>query len=124
MDDELTTNFFLSMRKEAFGLDSTDHPDIVAALRERLVRRWVVAEGLLSGTDGPWLAGGDEPSLADLAAIPLAVRLPVWKPELAPAADQFPGTDAWLQTLRDRPTAAEVERRGAPVPVPGSPIST
>jgi glutathione S-transferase len=39
VDDELTLNFFLSMRKEAFGLDRTDHPDLVTILRERLVRR-------------------------------------------------------------------------------------
>jgi glutathione S-transferase len=115
VDDELTTNFFLSMRKEAFGVDPTDHDDIVAILRGRLVRRWPTIESLLSRTDGPWLAGADKPSLADLAAIPLAVRLPAWRPELAPASDEFARTADWLQRLRDRPSADEVDRRGQPV---------
>jgi glutathione S-transferase len=115
VDDELTTNFFLSMRKEAFGIDPSDHPDIVTILRERLARRWATVENLLSRTEGPWLTGGGAPSLADLAAIPLAVRLPAWKPELAPAADTFDRTAAWLEGLRQRPSAAEVDRRGEPV---------
>lgn len=114
VDDELTTNFFLSMRKEAFGLDPTDHPDFVEIMRKRLVRRWSTVEELLSRTDGPWLAGGASASLADLSAIPLAVRLPAWKPELAPDPDTFARTAAWLQTLRERPSAAEVDRRGEP----------
>jgi glutathione S-transferase len=118
VDDELTVNFFLSMRKEAFGLDPTDHADLVTTLRQRLVRRWPTVEDLLSRTDGPWLAGGEAPSLADLAALPLAVRMPAWKPDLAPAADEFALTDAWLQRLRDRPSAAEVDRRGEPVTGP------
>ena len=33
VDDELTRNFFLPMRKEVFGLDDTDHPELVAHLR-------------------------------------------------------------------------------------------
>jgi glutathione S-transferase len=115
VDDELTTNFFLSMRKEAFGLDASDHPEIVTIMRERLIRRWAVAEQLLARTDGPWLGAGDDPTLPDLAAIPLAVRLPTWKPELAPDADQFPRIDAWLTRLRDRPSSAEVDRRGEPL---------
>jgi glutathione S-transferase len=113
VDDELTLNFFLSMRKEAFGLDSSDHPDVVSILRDRLVRRWTTLEDLLSRTDGPWLLDGDAPSLADLAAIPLAVRLPAWKPELAPP-QELARTGAWLEALRERPSAAEVDRRGEP----------
>ncbi len=115
VDDELTTNFFLSMRKEAFGLDAGDHVDVVRILRDRLVRRWASVEDLLSRTDGPWLAGGDAPCLADLAGIPLAVRLPIWKPELVPAAEELPLTAAWLQSLRERRSASEVDRRGEPV---------
>jgi len=61
---------------------------------------------------------GEVPSLADLAAIPLAVRLPAWKPELAPDADAFTRTTAWLALLRERPSAAEVDRRGEPVTDP------
>ncbi len=114
VDDELTLNFFLSMRKEAFGLDRSDHPDTVSILRSQLVRRWAPLEDLLSRTDGPWFLGGDTPSLIDLAAIPLAVRLPAWKPELAPPAELV-RTGAWLEALRERPSAAEVDRRGEPV---------
>lgn len=116
VDDELTANFFLSMRKEAFGVDDEDHPDLVNILRSRLQRRWRTAEDLLSRTDGPWLLGGDTPTLTDLAATPLAVRLPAWKPDLVPDAETFPRVDAWLNALRERPSAAEVDRRGTPLP--------
>ena len=116
VDDELTANFFLSMRKEAFGLSRTDHPDLVATLRDRLARRWVTVETQLAATEGPWLLAGERPTLVDLAAIPLAVRLPQWKPELAPDPGQYPLTAAWLQALRSRPSASEVDRRGEPIP--------
>lgn len=114
VDDELTGNFFRSMRKEAFGLDDVDHPDTVSILRERLVRRWPVVEEQLRRFAGPWMLGGDRPTLVDLAAIPLAVRLPTWKPELAPSDSEHPRTAAWLAALRERPSAAEVKRKGAP----------
>ncbi|HWF24515.1 MAG TPA: glutathione S-transferase family protein [Solirubrobacteraceae bacterium] len=111
IDDELTLNFFLSMRKERFGLERSDHPDIIAILRERLVRRWPTLEELLSLTGGPWLLDGDSPTLADLAALPLAVRLPAWKPELGPPVEST-RTAVWLEALRRRPSASEVDRRG------------
>ncbi|MHB8656378.1 MAG: glutathione S-transferase family protein [Solirubrobacteraceae bacterium] len=114
VDDELTTNFFLSMRKQAFGLDPTDHPDLVATLHERLVKRWSVAEDLLGRTEGPWIAGGSVASFADLAAIALAVRLPAWTPQLAPDPALCPRVSAWLEALRERPSAAEVDRHGTP----------
>jgi glutathione S-transferase len=116
VDDELTTNFFLSMRKEGFGLAETDHPDTVTILRDRFVRRWPVVERLLERSGNGWLAGGDQPSLADLTAIPLAVRLPAWKPELQPDSDAWPLAVAWLAALRARPSAAEVKRRGELAP--------
>lgn len=115
VDDELNINFFLAMRKEVFGLDETDPPDIVETLRRRLTKRWATFEDLLGRTDGTWLLGGAEPSLADFSAMPLAVRLPEWKPELAPDADAHPRVDAWLDALRGRPTAEEVDRSGASV---------
>ncbi|MEA2196765.1 MAG: glutathione S-transferase [Solirubrobacteraceae bacterium] len=111
VDDELTVNFFLAMRKEAFGLGRGDHPEIVAIMRERLVRRWPTVEELLSRTEGPWLLGGDDPTLVDLSAIPLAVRVPAWKPELGPPTE-LGRTNAWLEALRARPSSAEVDRRG------------
>ena len=117
VDDELTVNFFLSMRKEAFGVDASDHPDVVANLRQRLIKRWPTIERLLEQSGGEWLVGGPEPTLVDLAAIPLAVRLPQWKPELQPDPDEHPLTSAWLERLRQRPSAAAVEQRGEPVEV-------
>ncbi|MEO8968760.1 MAG: glutathione S-transferase family protein [Solirubrobacteraceae bacterium] len=114
VDDELTANFFLAMRKEAFGLDDEDHRDLVTTLRTRLQRRWGTVEQLLSHSDGPWLLAGQVPTLADLAATPLAVRLPAWKPDLVPAADAFPRVDAWLSRLRDRPSSVAVDARGTP----------
>ncbi len=34
---------------------------------------------MLGRTDGPWLMGGDKPTMADLAAMPLAVRMDAWR---------------------------------------------
>jgi glutathione S-transferase len=115
VDDELTRNFFLSVRKEAFGVDRSDHPEIVDILRARLAKRWGDAERLLDQGDGTWIAGGEAPTYADLAAIPLAVRLPQWKPELQPDATAQPLSAAWLERLRQRPSAAAVDQRGEPV---------
>jgi glutathione S-transferase len=61
------------------------------------------------------MMGGEAPTIVDLAAIPLAVRLPQWKPELQPDAQRHPHVAAWLEALRERPSAAEVDRRGEPV---------
>ena len=116
VDDELTVNFFLSMRKEAFGVEATDHPDLVTHLRSNLGRRWGTLEQLLGRHDGPWLLAGGEPTLPDLAAVPLAVRLPQWKPELQPSAEDHPRAVAWLDALRARPSAAAVDARGEPPP--------
>jgi len=112
VDDELTTNFFLSMRREAFGLEPTDHPELIPTLRERLLKRWTTLEGLLGRSDGPWMMAGDQPSLVDLAAVPLAARLPAWKPELAPSLEEHPQAASWLARLRERPSAAAVDQRG------------
>lgn len=116
VDDELSVNFFLSMRKTAFGVDErNDHPDIVANLQGTLMRRWKVLEDLLGRTDGPWMCGGDSPTLVDLAAMPLAVRLPEWNADLQPSADEYPRAAAWLDALRSHPLAVEVDRKGEPV---------
>jgi len=117
VDDELSANFFLSMRKQAFGKDPTDPDDIVERLQARLVRRWDTLEALLGRTEGMWLMGGGQPTLTDLAAIPLAVRLPQWRPDLQPDLKRHARAAAWLAALRERPSAAEVDRRGTPVEV-------
>jgi glutathione S-transferase len=114
VDDELTSNFFQSMRKAAFGAGPTDPPDIVSILQERLVERWPVADALLASSPGTWMMGGEAPTIVDLAAIPLAVRLPQWKPELQPDPQRHPHVAAWLEALRERPSDAEVDRRGEP----------
>jgi glutathione S-transferase len=113
VDDELTVNFFLSFRLEAFGPGDGDPPDIVDRLRGRLMRRWPVIDELLGRTDGPWLLGGASPTLADLSAMPLAVRIPQWKAELGPPAELTRVT-GWLDALREHPAAGEVKRRGRP----------
>jgi glutathione S-transferase len=114
VDDELTVNFFLSMRKEAFGLGPADHPEVVTSMRRRLVTRWPDVERLLERGGGTWMLGGDRPTLVDLAAVPLAVRLPQWKPELQPDAGEQPLSTAWLERLRERPSAQAVDQRGRP----------
>ncbi len=117
VDDELTTNFFLSTRKQSFGLDERfDHPNLVENLRATLVKRWRPLERMLARTPGPWLLGGPDPLLCDLAAMPLAVRLPAWAPELQPDPESQPAATAWLAALRDHPAAVEVDRRGGPLP--------
>jgi glutathione S-transferase len=116
VDDELTSSFFLSMRKEVFGIDDTDHPDVVAHLRARLARRWPDAETLLARHEGPWMMGGARPTLTDLAAMPLAVRLSQWRPDLLPDPERHPLTTDWLAQLRERPTATAVEQKGQPAP--------
>jgi glutathione S-transferase len=118
VDDELTRPFFVSMRKTAFGIDVTDHPDVVTHLRERVVRHWPVAEELLSRSEGPWMLPGTEPTLLDLSALALSVRLPRWAPELAPDPEAQPRVTAWLERLRERPSAAAVRQKGRPVSDP------
>jgi glutathione S-transferase len=114
VDEELTRNFFLSLRKQSFGLDPEDPPEIVQTLQARLVARWEVLEELLGRHEGPWLAGAGQPSLADLAALPLAVRLEQWRADLAPDSEPHPRSAAWLAALREHPAAVEVDRRGQP----------
>jgi glutathione S-transferase len=117
VDDELTTNFFLSTRKQSFGLDERfDHPQLVENLRATLVKRWRPLELMLTRSPGPWLLDGPDPLLCDLAAMALAVRLPTWAAELQPDPETQPAATAWLAALRDHPAAVEVDRRGGSPP--------
>ncbi|GAC1435406.1 MAG: glutathione S-transferase family protein [Solirubrobacteraceae bacterium] len=108
VDDALTSNFFLGMRKLAFGRDADDPEDITERLHGRMARHWPVIEDLLGAKGGPWLMG-TQFTFADLSAMALAVRLPQWKAELQP---EQPHVRAWLQALRERPSAAAIEQRG------------
>jgi glutathione S-transferase len=113
VDDELLTNFFLAYRKQFFGLDQGDPENIVQVLRDRLVKRWKPLEAMLNATDGTWLLGGDEPGFADLAALPLAVRMIEWQSGLEPDPDAYPRTTAWFAAMKERPEVEEVDRKGA-----------
>ena len=113
LDDELTASFFRSFHKEALGPADGDPPDIVERLRTRLMRHWPKLEDELARGGSPWLAGADEPSLADLSGMPLAVRVPQWGPQLAPPAE-LERVHAWLDALRAHPAVGEVKRRGRP----------
>jgi len=111
VDDELTANFFLAMRKFAFGTAPDDPEDIVERLIGRLPRRWPKLEAALGEVDGPWLAG-ERYTYADASAAPLAVRIVEWAPQLAPDPGEHPRVDAWLTALRERPSSAAVDAAG------------
>jgi glutathione S-transferase len=114
VDDVPAASFFLGMNKLAFGLRPDDRPDEVERLHRRVPKSWPLLEEALGVHDGPWLAG-EQFTLADLSAMALAVRLPQWAAPLAPDAQRFPRTDAWMAALRERPSAAAIDAKGAPV---------
>jgi len=112
VDDTVIADFFLGMRKLAFGKDPEDPDDIVERLHGRVGRHWPRIETALAMHDGPWLCG-EQFTFADLAALPAAVRLPEWAPQLQPDAEAAPLTTAWLEALRARPSAAAIDEAGA-----------
>jgi glutathione S-transferase len=111
MDDGLTSNFFLGMRKLAFGLDDGDPEDIAAQLHGKVPGQWTYLEPVLATHDGPWVCG-EQFTLADVTAMAIAVRIPQWTPALAPDPEVTPHVAAWLQALRERPSAAEIDAVG------------
>lgn len=114
VDDEIAVNYFLGMRKQAFGADDADPEDIVERLHGRLPRRFAALETALDRHDGPWLAG-EQFTLADLGGMAVAVRLPEWSPPLQPDPEATPLVAAWMQALRERPSAAAIDAAGEPV---------
>jgi glutathione S-transferase len=111
VDDTVTADFFLGMRKLAFGKDPDDPEDIVERLHARVARHWPRLEAALDTHEGPWLCG-EQFTLADLTALPAAVRLPQWAPQLQPDPATAPLVTAWLEALRARPSAAAVDAAG------------
>jgi glutathione S-transferase len=111
IDTGLTLDFFLGLRKLAFGKSPGDPDDVVERMHARLPGHYEVLESALGQHPGTWLTGEDV-SWADLAALPAAVRLPEWGPHLQPDAGRFPLVTAWLEALRARPSAAAVDARG------------
>jgi len=109
LDDLLVTDFFLGMRKLAFGTSEDDPEDIVERLHRRLAKHWPALEATLAEREGPWLCG-QHLTFAELSGLPLAVRLPEWRPHLVPDAGEYPRVTAWMQALRARPSAVTIDQ--------------
>jgi len=114
VDEQVTKVFFAGMIKKSRGLAEGDPADIVEQLQAKIVRRWPMIEAMLAKHGGPWIAG-NEFTYADLGAMPDAVRIPQWVPELAPDPAETPLVAAWFEALRSRPSAAAIEAKGAEV---------
>lgn len=114
IDDGLAANYFLGMRKLAFGKAPEDPDDIVDQLHARVGRQWARLEPALDEHEGPWLCG-DQFTYADICGMAVAVRIPAWTPQLLPDADELPNVTAWLQALRERPSAAAIDQGGVKV---------
>lgn len=111
LDDLLLGNFFLGMRKLAFGKADGDPEDVVDRLHRQLAKHWPQLEATLGEHPGPWLCG-EQLTYAELSGLPLAVRLPEWGPHLVPDAATHPRVTAWLEALRARPSAATIDQGG------------
>jgi glutathione S-transferase len=114
IDGGASVNFFLGMRKLAFGSAPDDPQDIVARLHAKVPEQWQRIEPVLGVHDGPWLCG-EQLTYADVAAMAVAVRIPEWAPALAPDPAATPRVAAWLQALRERPSSAAIDAAGEPV---------
>jgi len=114
VDDQLLVNFFLGMRKMAFGKAPEDPEDIVEHLHGRLERCWPVLDAALAQREGPWMMG-DQFTFVEVSGLPLAVRLPEWMPQLQPDPAVAPRVLEWLGALRERPSAAAIDGAAAGV---------
>lgn len=114
LDETVTIDFFLGMRKQAFGKDEDDPDDIVERMHGRLAKQWPLLEAALGEHEGPWLCG-EQFTYADLFGMPVAARLPEWAAHLLPDEAQFPRVAAWLQALRARPSISAIDRASEPV---------
>jgi len=114
LDTTITADYFLGMRKWAYGKAEDDPDDIVEQLHGRLPRRWVILEEALGAHEGPWLAG-DTFTYADLSGMPVAIRMAEWTAHLVPDPAAFPRIAAWFHALRERPSAAGIDAHGEEV---------
>lgn len=114
IDDHLVANYFLGMRKLAFGRAPDDPEDITEQLHAKLIKRLATIEPVLAVHDGPWLCG-EEFTFADISGMPVAARLPVWTPHLTDQLEPYPNVRAWFAALRDRPSIAALDHKGDPV---------
>ncbi len=114
IDDGVSANFFLGMRKRAFGLADDDPEDVVERLHGKVPGQWSYLEAALAEHDGPWLCG-EQFTYADIAVMAAAARIPQWTPELAPDAAATPRVAAWLAAAAQRPSAAALDLKGEPV---------
>ena len=86
--------------------------DIVERLHARVPRQWPRIEAALAEHRRA-VADGRGFTYADLTGLPLAVRLPEWAPQLAPGpAGATRSPAAWLEALRERPSAAAIDAAG------------
>lgn len=114
VDDGAAVNFFLGMRKQAFGKDAEDPEDIVERLHARVPRQWPRLEAALGAHDGPWLCG-EQFTYADITGMAVAVRIPQWAPQLAPDPEATPRVAAWFEELRGRESASAIDAKGTRV---------
>jgi glutathione S-transferase len=115
IDDTIVADYFLGMRKMAFGKADDDSEDVVERLHGRIARRWPVLEETLGLHEGPWLCG-EQFTYADLSGMAVSIRIPEWSAHLLPDPEPFPRVTAWMEALRARPSAAAIDTSGEKVP--------
>lgn len=111
LDDGPAANYFLGMRKMAFGKDDEDPEDIIERLHAKVPKQWPHLEKALAQHQGPWLCG-EQFTYADLGGMAISVRIPQWTPELAPDPAQTPLVAEWMDALRARPSVAGIDQAG------------
>lgn len=114
VDDGIAAQFFLGMRKLAFGKGPEDPDDIVEQLHAKVPRQYGRLEDALDTHEGPWLCG-DMFTYADIAGMAPAVRIPEWQAHLAPDPGEHPLVAAWFDALRARPSIAAIDESGTKV---------
>jgi len=111
LETELTAPFFRGMRTVTFGVPESEPADLAERCFARVAPQWPRLEQLLARHEGAWMLGA-EFTHADLAALALAVRMPQWRADMLPDASTHPHTVAWLEALRERPSAAAIDAKG------------